>query len=160
MALCDYGALLFKNGKLIDFTRTSYKSMEDQYVLELSKVDYEVLNPNPIVISIYKYTLNISFLGKKEKSLCTYLRTKHFAKVNNCKPVISQRFNIGIDFHCKYITEKVGKLEFNIEGDYYTIFWGYGLPDDFKNWKFFRERLSKVEVDEIEKYLRKNKNVK
>ena len=56
-----------------------------------------------------------------------------------------------IDFHCKYITKNVGRLKFNIEGDYYTLFWGYGLPSSFSNWKFFRKRLDRVEVREIEK---------
>lgn len=160
MALCDYGAMLFKNGKLINFTKTSYESMEDQYVLELSKVDYETLNPNPIVIKIYKYNLTIMFLGEKQICLNPYLKTRFFAETANEKQVISKRFNVEIDFHCKYITENVGKLKFNIEGDYYTIFWGYGLPSSFKNWKFFRERLSKVEVKEIEKVTKENKNVK
>ena len=153
MALSDYGAMLFKNGKLIDFTKTSYESLEDQYVLELSKVDYETLNPNPIVIKIYKYNLIIEFLGKKEASLNPYLRTRSFAENANEKQVISKRFNIQIDFHCKYITENVGRLKFNIEGDYYTLFWGYGLPDSFSNWKFFRKRLDRVEVKEIEKII-------
>ena len=151
MALCDYGAMLFRNGKLIDFTKTSYESMEDQYVLELSKVDYESLNPNPIVISIYKYNLTIKVLGEKQICLNPYLRTRSFAETANEKQVISKRFNVEIDFHCKYITENVGRLKFNIEGDYYTLFWGYGLPSSFSNWKFFRKRLNRVEVREIEK---------
>lgn len=142
MSLIDYGAVLIKNGKVINENQF-FMDMEKSVGCKIDKVDgqYMIYAGDPdFVVATYKTILTVAVnkeigpmyfgLGLGKEPYESY-RNK---KVRHCY------CSNGVHLTIKKIWYGVYHAKFTYKGDFYSIIYGHGIDPDFKLWDQIKVR--------------------
>ena len=160
MAMIDYGAVLIKNGKVMNENQF-FMDMESSVGCKIDGIDgqYSVYaGDSEFVIATYKTVLRVAANGKLGPLWFGLDREDEYG-INANKIIIHERYN-GVQFTIKNIYRGVFHASFTYKGNFYNIIYGYGIDPDFSVWDDVKVRYLGVEgartVDNLYKRLIKN----
>lgn len=162
MAMIDYGAWVFKNGKLIN---------EDQFFMNMEEsVGWTDRGKN-------RYSREdldgnyFAYVGDRELTIAVYKCVAVFVRdqqerktvyhVGDQKAVHLYNHDLPdgwelppIHIHIKNLSDTVCVMEFGYKGDFYRIVYGYGIDSDMSVWNRIKVRyLGKKLAKRLDHYL-------
>ena len=138
MALIDYGAVLIKNGKVVN-QNTMFMDMEESVGCKIDGMDgqyFVYAGDSELVVATYKMILRVASNGELGPM---WFALNNENELYNDKKVRHEYYK-GVYLTIKIVSDGVYHVKFTYKGDFYNIIYGYGIDSDFKIWNDIKVR--------------------
>ena len=132
MALIDYGAVLIKNGMVMN-ENEMFMDMENSVGCKIDGMDgqyFVYAGDSELIVAAYKMVLRVASNGELGPMWFTLARDDEMYTDRK----VRHEYYKGVHLIIKEVWHGVYHAKFTYKGDFYNIIYGHGIDPDFKVW--------------------------